>query len=69
MYPQRSREIEEREGTLEEVKRAELQVKKDKRREVGMARNLEELKALGKQRGYHPAWAYKIFKSRGSGSI
>jgi DNA repair protein RadD len=69
VYPQRSREIEEREGTLEEVKRAELQVKKDKRREVGMARNLEELKALGKQRGYHPAWAYKIFKSRGSGSI
>ena len=59
------------EGELREVKvenelirLREEQEKKDRRRQVGRARSLAELKALAKERGYSPGWAYHIHNSR-----
>jgi superfamily II DNA or RNA helicase len=48
------REIEQREGELKEIKKI------DRRR----ARTLDELIALGKQRGYKPGWAHKVYAAR-----
>ena len=59
----KAREIEQVEGTLEEVKRAE-QVQK--RREVGRARSLDDLIRVGRERGYkNPEfWARKVMSGR-----
>lgn len=63
--PVQAREIEQIEGTLEEVKRVE-QI--EKRREVGRARTIEDLIAVGRERGYkNPAfWAAKVMAGRGA---
>lgn len=60
-----AREIEQIEGTLQEVKRIE-QI--EKRREVGRARTLEDLIAVGRERGYkNPSfWAQKVMAGRGA---
>ena len=57
------REIEQVEGTLEEVKRRAALVKKREQREC---ESLEDLIALGKQRGYkNPTfWAQRIWQGR-----
>lgn len=59
------REIEQVEGTLEEVKRVE-QI--EKRRQVGRARTIEDLIAVGRERGYkNPTfWAQKVMAGRGA---
>lgn len=59
----KAREIEQVEGTLEEVKRA-AQVQK--RREVGRARTLDDLIRVGRERGYkNPEfWAQKVYSGR-----
>jgi len=40
---------------------------KDKRREVGSARTLQELLVVAKQRGYSPGWAYRLHAARSNG--
>lgn len=63
--PVQARELEVVEGTLEEVKRV-AQI--EKRREVGRARTIEDLIAVGRERGYkNPAfWAAKVMAGRGA---
>lgn len=69
-YPLHPREIKAHEDielariTAEEAARAEA-ARKRMRMEVGMARTLPELLAIAKERGYSPAWAYKMMKVRG----
>lgn len=60
VFETKAREIEEKEGELEEVKRVEA------RKEQGHADSLEDLTRLGIARGYKfpRRWAYYIFKSR-----
>lgn len=41
-------------------------LKKAARREVGMSRSLEELIQIGKNRGYKPEWAYRLWHIRKS---
>lgn len=57
------REIEEVEGELEELKRSEMRARK---KEQGSAQSLQDLIALGKQRGYkNPVgWASYVFHGR-----
>lgn len=59
----KAREIEQVEGVLEEVKRAE-QVQK--RRQVGRARTLDDLIRVGRERGYKSPefWARKVYSGR-----
>lgn len=61
--PVASREIEQIEGTLAEVKRAEPRAKF---REQGRASSLEDLIRLGRERGYKSPefWARKVWASR-----
>ena len=69
-YPLHPREIKAHEDielariTEEHAKIAEEQRKK-MRKEVGMARTLPELLAIAEERGYSPAWAYKMMRVRG----
>jgi superfamily II DNA or RNA helicase len=53
-----AREIQQRDGELQELERNQ------QRRQVGKARSLVELLAVAKQRGYAPGWAYRIHGAR-----
>ena len=57
------RKINTRDGEL--VKLGAVMVRQLRRREESRARTYQELVSLGKQRGYHPMWAYKRFVERG----
>jgi len=46
--------------------KAEMDEKKSKRVEVGMAKSLTDLLVIEKQRGYRPGWAKHVFSSRGN---
>lgn len=48
-------------GELQEILNGH---KKEKRREVGKARSLEQLKQLAKERGYSPGWAHHVYSAR-----
>ncbi len=61
-YKIHAREIEEVDGELEEIKIIE---KKNKRTEVGRAKSLAELQAIGRSRGYKPFWAIKQAQMKG----
>jgi superfamily II DNA or RNA helicase len=62
-----SREIQQREGELQELARASLaQARARDRRQQGKARSLPELLAIAKQRGYSAGWAYKLHNARSS---
>jgi superfamily II DNA or RNA helicase len=69
-YPLHPREIKAHEDielariTAEEAAKAEA-VRKRMRMEVGMAKTLPELLSIAKERGYSPAWAYKMMRVRG----
>ncbi len=69
-YPLHPREIKAHEEielariTSEEAAKAEA-TRKRMRMEVGMARTLPDLLAIAKERGYSPAWAYKMMRVRG----
>lgn len=60
-----AREVDHVKGDLAEVDITMF--RKNKRKEEGMAKTLEELKELGKQRGYSPGWAHVRFNSRNKG--
>jgi len=51
------------EGDLQEIT-AEMLVRKEKRKEQGKSQSLEDLRKLGAERGYKPAWANAIFSAR-----
>ena len=53
-----AREIQQRDGELQELERTQ------QRRQVVKARSLAELLAVAKQRGYAPGWAYRIHGAR-----
>jgi superfamily II DNA or RNA helicase len=56
---------EQVEGELQEVTPEEIAaIKEDRRRRQGAAKTLEELKAFGKEMGYKPGWAPKVWASR-----
>ncbi len=59
--PIKSRVIRELAGELQELKRAQ---QRKTRREQGQARTLPELMAIARQRGYSPAWAWKVHNVR-----
>ncbi len=53
-------------GDLEEIDEVMAErLRKEKRREIGRARTLEELQVIGRARGYKPQWAHFIYKARG----
>lgn len=52
------REIEQREGELKEIERI------NKRKQQGRAQTLEDLIAIGKERGYKTGWAYAVYNAR-----
>lgn len=63
--PPPRREIRQVDGELKELKRVEVQLRTAERKR---ARSIGELLALAKQRGYSPAWAWKVHNARSSRS-
>lgn len=57
--PVSAREIKEEEGALAEVSELEI-IKKEKRREVGMARSRADLEQIALNRGYKFGWVKKM---------
>lgn len=55
------RDVDERSGQLEEIKKTERQLKL---KEQGEAETLSELMIIERERGYRKGWAQKIYKSR-----
>ena len=63
--PVRETEPEKVDGELQEITDEQKAIiKKNQRQQVGMAKTLEQLQELGKQRGYKPGWAKQMFKAR-----
>lgn len=65
MYAAASRQVEEREGELAEVKRpAKLTPEQADRRKrlIREAKSLEDFTAIAKELGYKPAWAYQTWQ-------
>ena len=62
VYEKSPRKVAEKEGELEEV----TQIKREARREQGMAQSMEDLYRIGVARGYKNAraWSYFVFKAR-----
>ena len=64
-YPPQSRDVETKTGELERLDAAHVELERQRRKkEQRNARTLEDLIALGKQRGYSHGWAYQIHKLR-----
>lgn len=66
-YPVKSRELEEVEGDLVEVKRSELDEKREMKRERAACKTIDELILFAQRRGYkNPhVWAEKWYSLRG----
>ena len=62
VFPLTPREVEEVEGTLEEVDRAAVQAAR--KREQGYAQDLAALLAIEKRRGYKSGWAHHVWIAR-----
>jgi len=58
-----SRALEQQDGELVKLERKAVQQKL--RLQVGQARSLEQLQAIGRERGYSPGWAFRLYKARG----
>ena len=63
VYPVDSRKIDEIDGMLAEIK--EAQARKSKSMEVGMARTIDDLRRIAKERGYKSGWIYKQAQIKG----
>lgn len=65
MSPGNSRDVKQVAGNLVQITKADIEAARIKRRrELGMARTLEDLVRIGKERGYHYAWAGRIWNAR-----
>lgn len=63
----KERKLQTHDGELKQLSDtqiAQLREKKEKNREVGMAKTLDQLKAIAAARGYKPQWAQHIYDSR-----
>lgn len=60
VFRAKDQKFETIDAELQEVKA----IKKQKKREQGQARTLQELQALAKKRGFSSGWAYHVFKNR-----
>lgn len=58
------REVEEVDGELQRLSIEDIAAKRESRREEGKCRTLEDFKALARQRGYKPGWAYFRWQAR-----
>lgn len=64
-YPVEYREVEQEEGQLTIVdKETEEAINRARRKEVAMAKTLDELKEIGKKRGYKNTWAHAVWGGR-----
>ena len=61
VFPVVAREIEEREGDLQEIK---IAAKAEERRVRAGCKTLDDLRELGQARGYRPGWAENIWRAR-----
>lgn len=59
-----SREVEEVDGELQRLSIEDIAAKREARREEGKCRSLEDFKALARERGYKPGWAYFRWQAR-----
>jgi DNA repair protein RadD len=66
----KARTLRQVDGELQELKRVSAQLRAEeqrgRRRQQGQAQNLTQLLALARQRGYSPAWAYRVAAARGA---
>lgn len=63
VFPVESRQIEERDGELEEVT-AEILEKRAARMEQGRSQTLEQLEEFARRKGYKPGWAHRVYAGR-----
>jgi len=61
-YETQGREVDQVDGDLERVDLDAL--RRQRRREVGRAKTLEELEEIAKARGYKPGWAWHVYRAR-----
>ena len=60
------RMLAEEAGTLKEFDAAEAErIRHQARREVGMARTIDDLKRIAQDRGYNPGWVWNMAKAKG----
>jgi len=59
-----AREVEQVDGELQRLSIEDIAAKREARREEGKCRTLEDFKALARQRGYKPGWAYFRWQAR-----
>lgn len=65
VYEAKVRQLNEEDGELVEVTEdVAARLKRERQREVGGARTLEELQKIAAQRGYKPTWAKMVFEAR-----
>jgi superfamily II DNA or RNA helicase len=61
----KERKLEQKEGELVAIDKESVKaIAFEKKKEVGKARTLDELKAIEAQRGYKKGWAYNIWQAR-----
>lgn len=58
------REVEQVDGELQRLSIEDIAAKREARREEGKCRTLEDFKALARERGYKPGWAYFRWQAR-----
>jgi len=64
-YQPKVREIEQADGDLAEITPEQREfMRRQARQQVGRAQTLEDLIALGKERGYQPGWAHHVWRAR-----
>lgn len=66
VYPVQSREIEQVDGTLEQIDAVAMAARKkiDLKTEIKQARSLQDLEAIGRRMGHKPGWAWFIWNGK-----